>query len=87
MPPPTSTPSAPVQGHVACRTVVDQGNPVAVLHDKGVMETNKSDPQVLVNALRLFKDLKASYLAQTTCNQIITITQFLEEAMLHSGRQ
>ena len=70
---------------MARRTAVDQGDPVAVLHDKGVTEANKSDLQVLVNALKLFKDFKASYHGQATCSQILTITKLLNKARLAEG--
>ena len=81
-PPPTSTPGAPTQGRVAHRTVVDQGDLVAVLRDKGVVEANKSDLRILVNALKSFKEFKAGYQSRATCSQILAITKLLNEAVL-----
>ena len=83
MPPPTSTPGAPTQGRAARRTAVDQGDPVAVLCNKGVTEANKSDLHVLVNALKSLKDVfKAGYHGQAICSQTLAITKLLDEAVL-----
>ena len=81
MPPPTSTPGAPTQGRVARRTAVDQGDPVAVLRDKGVTGANKSNLRTLVNVLKSFKDFKAGYHGQAICSQILAVVKLLDEAV------
>lgn len=77
MPPPlpTATPTAPAPGHAAHKMAGDLGDPVVVLHDRGVMEANKSNPCILVNTLKQFKDFRPSYMSLQLSSQLIAITK------------
>ena len=79
----TSIPTAPAPGCATCEMAVDQGHLVAVLCDRGVMEANRSNPHILVNALKQFKDFRLGYLFQQLSGQLtaITFTRLLEKAI------
>ena len=87
MAPPSSTPTAPTQASTQRNQPgVDNGNPVSVLCEKGIMEANKASPRALVNVLKQFgnyqKDNKQLFINQTMATQLIAITKLLDEAIL-----
>ena len=54
----------------------------------GVTEANKSNLCVLVNALKLLKDVfKAGYHGQAICSQTLAITKLLNEAVLAAASE
>ena len=67
----------------------DNGNPVFVLHEKGITEAHKASPQALVNALKQFgdyrKENKQLLINQAMATQLIAITKLLDKAIPQNG--
>ena len=87
MPPPNIHSWCPHPGSGSPQDSSRSRQPGGSAMHNGIMEANKSDLWVLVNAPKLFKDFKAGYHGHATCSQILAITKLLNKVVLAEGNE